>query len=284
MAGRRSILLGAAALALGAADLARGAAARDAPRETLSPAERLRLYLLMRGALDERLVVSFVECNYWGIVNAEMTPFYNLVAATFARYRPAPGGGYEVVSFEIEYFLDAATGGVLHEWKNPYTGKTVLAKHSDSVPVKFIIGPDCQIRSPPPPLVPGAVSSHETQPLRIVGDDVWSAEVAYARMPVSGAKPMLYNERIINHAHMSTLTEAGITRAGSDVTYVGITSFRPWQEMDKNQPGEMLGLGSGTVGIDPHDLPPSWIAATEQHRPQALVDPGVYLDPLWDKP
>jgi hypothetical protein len=40
-----------------------------------------------------------------------------------------------------------------------------------------------------------------------------------------------------------------VVRAAPDVTYVGITSFRPWQ-----------------------------------HRPQALIDPGVYLDPLWRKP
>jgi hypothetical protein len=38
------------------------------------------------------------------------------------------------------------------------------------------------------------------------------------------------------------------------------------------------------VGIDPHDLPPAWIAASKQHRPQALIDPGVYLDPLWHQP
>jgi hypothetical protein len=255
--------------------------ARDTPPEALSPAEQLRLYLLMRGALDERLVVSFIECNYWGIVNAEMTPFYNLVAATFARYRRAPGGGYEVVSFEIEYFIDPATGGVLNEWKNPYTGHTVLAKHTDSVPLKYVIGADCQVHSPPPPLIPGTVSSHETQPLRVLGDDVWSTETAYARVPVPGAKPVFYNEKIINHAHLSSLTKPGITRAGADVTYVGISSFRPWQDMDKNQPGEMLGLGHGSVGIDPHDLPPTWIAATQLHRPQALIDPGAYLDPLW---
>jgi hypothetical protein len=282
--GRRSFMVAAASLPLGAATLAAGTAARAAPPETLSPAERLRLYMLMRGALDEQLVVSFIECNYWGIVNAEMTPFYNLVAATFARYRPAHGGGYESVSFEIEYFLDPATDAVLHEWKNPYTGKTVLAKHTDSEPVKYIIDPDCQIHFPPPPLTPGTVNSNATQPLRIVGDDVWSTETIYARVPVPGEKPVIYDEKIINHARLSTLTRSGITRAGADVTYIGISSFRPWQEMDKNQPGQMLGLGHGSVGIDPHDLPPAWIAATRQHRPQALIDPGVYLDPLWHQP
>jgi hypothetical protein len=281
--GTAALALGGAGLALGAAGLAFGTAAPPGPPGTLSPAERLRLYMLMRGALDEQLVVSFIECNYWGVVNAEMTPFYNLVAATFARYRPAPGGGYEAVSFEIEYFIDAATGAVLREWKNPYTGRTVLAKHTDSVPVKYLIGPDCEIHLPPPPLVPGTLSSHATEPLRVVGDDVWSTETAHARVPVPGEKPVFYNEKIINHARLSTLTIPGITRAGADVTYVGITSFRPWQEMDKTQPGEMLGLGSGAVGIDPQKLPPTWIAASKQHRPQALIDPGVYLDPLWHR-
>jgi hypothetical protein len=272
--GRRGLLLGAAALTLAAGT------AQAAP----SPAEQLRLYMLMRGALDDKLMVSFIECNYWGMVNAQMTPFYNLVAATFSRFRPAPGGGYEAVSFEIEFFIDPVTGGILHEWKNPYTGKTVIAKHQDSVPVKYIIGPDLQIHSPPPPIMPGTIISHNTFPLRIVGDDVWSTETAYAKVPIPGGKPVIYNEKIINHARLSNLTKPGITRAGADVTYVGITSFRPWQEMDKDQPGDMLGLGHGAVNIDRHDLPATWIAATKQHRPQALIDPSVYLDPLWHTP
>jgi hypothetical protein len=185
------------------------------------------------------------------------------------------------VSFEVEYFLNRDTGLILQEWQNPYTGTTVLAKHADSVPVKYKIGPDCQIITPPKPLFPGAVISHATLPLRVIGGDVWSTETATARVPVPGGKPVFYNEKIINHARLSDLQQPGAKHVKTDVTYTGITSFRPWQEMADNQPGEMLGLGHGAVGLEARDLPATWIAATKIHRPDALTNPGAYLDPLW---
>jgi hypothetical protein len=214
------------------------------------------------------------------VVDARMTPFYDLVAATFARYRPAPGGGYDAVSFEIEYFLDRMTGEVLTSWVNPYTGKTVAARHTDSQPMKLRIGADCQIRIPPASLRPGTVMSHETLPLRVIGDDVWSMETTTARVPVPGSKPLDFNEKIINHARLSDLAVKGAMRVRTDVEYVGISSFRPWQDMG-TRPGHMLGLGHGSSGIDPRALPASWIAATRARHPEALVNPGAYLDPLW---
>jgi hypothetical protein len=272
---RRAILGATAALTI--------ATAAQAGESLTTPAARLRATMLLRGALDERLVVSFIECNYWGVVNAQMTPFYNLSAATFARYKARPDGGYDVVSFEVEFFIDPATGGILSNWQNPYTGKMVVAKHNDSVPIKYSIGADCQLATLPKPLFPGTVIKHETLPLRVVGDDVWSTDTTFARVPPSapGGKPIFFNEKIINHGHLSAITRPGVKQIHADVTYVGVSSFRPWQEMAENQPGEMLGLGHGAVGLDRNDLPATWKAAAAIHRPQALTDPGAFLDPLW---
>jgi hypothetical protein len=245
-----------------------------------NPKARLRAFMMMRGALNEQLIISCIECTYAGIVNAQLTPFYNLVAATFSRSRPAPGGGYDVVSFEIEYFLDSASGDVLTAWRNPYTGETVQAKHTDSVPRKYRIGPDCQIKLPAAPLTPGTSISAETLPLRIIGNDVWSTEATTAIVPTPGGKPIRYNEKVINHARLSDIANPALVHAPTDVTYIGISSFRPWQNMG-DHPGEMLGTGHGAVGITLAQLPAAWLAATSARHPEALRNPAAALDPLW---
>jgi hypothetical protein len=244
------------------------------------PAQALEAMIKMRGALDEQLVISCIACRYHGVVNARMTPFYNLVAATFARYRRAPSGEYDGVSFEIEYFIDPATGGVLDQWKNPYTGEVVQAHHTDSKPVKFRIGLDSQLQLAPAPLYKGSVIAHQTLPLQIIGNDVWSTEVTTASVPTDGGKPILFNETITNHASLSDLRTPGLMRVKTDARYIGVSSFRPWQAMG-DQPGEMIGFGEGCVGIGLDELPARWRAITKTRHPEALVDPGSYLDPLW---
>jgi hypothetical protein len=280
---RRTLLTGALTAAAGLA-LPAGASRAASPGgqpDLSSPSERLRLFIRMRGALDERLVLSYIECRYWGVVNAQMTPFYNLVGATFSRYRPSPGGGYAVRSYEIEYFIDRDTGEVLNAWTNPYTGKTVTAKHVASPPLKYVIGPDGQIQDFPKPTAPGATFAFQTLPLRVLGDDVWTTETSTARIPVAGSKPLYFNEKVINHARLTDLARSDAPHVKTDSTYVGVSSFRPWQEMG-DLPGEMLGLGHGAVGVEMRDLPESWTAAARIHNPQILIDPAAYVDALWN--
>ena len=150
---RRGVLAGAAFAGVAAATTPVFAAQ---PLDPADPVRRLRDYMLMRGALDENLIISCISCQFFGVVEAAMTPFYDLVAATFSRFRPAPNGGYEGVSFEIEYFIDRETGEVLNKWRNPYSGEVVTAKHNDSKPIKYVIGADTRMGLPPALLFPGS--------------------------------------------------------------------------------------------------------------------------------
>ena len=59
---------------------------------------------------------------------------------------PQRGRGYRLVSREILLYLDPATGEVVRNWKNPWTGETVEVVHVANDPVNsrpsFAIGPD----------------------------------------------------------------------------------------------------------------------------------------------
>lgn len=236
--------------------------------------------MLLRGALDEDLVISCISCEYFGVVNGSMTPFYDLVAVTFAKFREAKGGGYDAVSFEIEYFIDRQTGDVLDKWRNPYSGQIVSAKHNDSVPVRYKIGSDTRIALPPALLFPGSQVTREVPRFEFAGDDVWVQEKTVATIPVSDAKPMHFNEMVTYHAKTSDLSRPGATRARADVAYLGVSSFRPWQAMGERT-GHIIGYGIGASGLTMADVPPRWLSVTKRLHPEALVNPEAYIQPLW---
>ena len=104
--------------------------------------------MLMRGALDDRLVMGFISGRYYGVVEEELRPLYGLVGATFARYRPRPDGGYDGATYEIPFFTDLATGEVMERWRNPYTGEEVGVPQSGYPPSAIVIGADLGLRAP----------------------------------------------------------------------------------------------------------------------------------------
>ena len=272
--GRRAFLAGALCVPLaGTAGVSR---AMTAP--SINPTdirENLRTYMLLRGALDEKLVISCITCQFYGVVDGVMTPFYDLVAATFSKYRATKNGGYDAVTFEIEYFIDRETGDVLDKWRNPYSGEIVTAKHNDSVPMKIRIEPNGTIAMPPAILPPGSKVAREAPHFQIVGNDIWVKEKSEATILTTGAKPTHFNEFVGYHAKRSALDLRGQTRIQSDTTYLGISSFRPWQMMG-DRPGHMIGYGLGGNGVAMADLPAQWLAITKRRHPEALVAPDAY--------
>lgn len=54
---------------------------------------RLKAFMMMRGALDDRLLIGCISDIYYGNVNAELTPLFGPVGAIFSRYRPHTSSG-----------------------------------------------------------------------------------------------------------------------------------------------------------------------------------------------
>jgi hypothetical protein len=88
-------LAAAGGLALGATSVSAGTAKAGASISS-DPAARLEMFMMMRGALDDKLVIGCLTGRYYGIVDAQLKLLFGLVSATFSRYRPALGGGHAI--------------------------------------------------------------------------------------------------------------------------------------------------------------------------------------------
>jgi hypothetical protein len=273
---RRALL---AAGALGGVSLAGGLARAAAPAVDLAtPAGRLRTYMLMRGALDDRLVIGFISGRYYGVVDDEIRPLYGVVGATFGRYRARPGGGYDGASYEVPFFTDLETGLALERWRNPYTGEDVAVPRSAFPPAALVITPDLEIKVPRSP--PGLVASDRVVSSFRSGPDIWMTEETTSAFTLPGAaKPVRYSELVNLHALHTDFQAPGQKRVPCQTTYTSVVSWRPWLKMG-DRSGHLLGQGAGGYGVSFDQLPANWHAAAARWRPDVLGNPARALEGL----
>jgi hypothetical protein len=264
----------------GAAGMGRAVAApTSAKLDLTTPDGQLHAFILMRGALDERLVVGCVQGLYYGVIDDVLTPLFGVNAATFARYKPTDDGGYETVSFEEAFFTDLATGAVMESWVNPYTNETVTVPKTESEPRRIKINKDLTFELPP--AGPTASVKHALLPIEIIGNDVWFTEQTFAaiqRVPTD--KPYHYNELTTLHARLSDLDSPHAKRVPCETHFNATVSWRPWMKMG-DRPGHMLGNGAGLYGTTMSALSPIWTEATLKARPQVIHDTLGMIEPVW---
>lgn len=274
--GALTVLGGATAAMAAVPVMAKGASIKlDVSRER----DRLKTYMLMRGALDDRLVIGCIDGMYYGNVDGEITPLYGVVAATFSRYRKLATGGYEAATTEQAYFTDLDTGEWIKSFKNPYTNEMVTVPTGGFKPNKIIITPEVELKLAVP--LPGMKLDHRIMPTEVRGDDVWITEVTQTSAAIPGsAKPFRYSESVVLHARRRELEARGAKQVTCETAFTGIVSWRPWLNMG-DRAGHLLGVGAGRYGATMETLPAAWIAATRQHRPELLSNPLAVLDPVW---
>jgi hypothetical protein len=283
---RRALqLIGATALAPTVAGLAACATTppRSGPTIDLStPSARLNALMRVRGALDDRLVIGYVTGRYYGVVDGNPTPLFGVAAATFSRYRPLPGGGYEYASHEQACFTDLATGQRLEEWVNPLNGKLVKPAVVQSQPSWRIINPDLTFRGREPD-PPGVTFDQRILPPEVqVGDVVFTEQGKFAGTAPGATRPFRYAEAVSMRARIVDLVGSNSPSVPNTSAYTSISSWRPWMQMG-DAPGEMIGTGAGGYGVRIDEMPRIWLDAMKVVRPALIADPGATIAAIWNK-
>lgn len=242
-----------------------------------TPAGKLRALMLMRGALDDQLVMYWLRGRYFGLVDGEVKPLFGVVNACFSRYRAHPDGGYIGARGEISHYTDFASGAVVQSVRNPYTGATVQVPARGYPPSPVRIQADCTISIKE---LPGMQFENVVHDLDVTGNDVRIFERSSSKLPIPGGAPSLYTELLTYRARASDLARAGAKRVPCDIAFTNTVSWRPWMGMERH-PGHMLAVGAGGYVTALQDLPKAWRDATAATQPELLRNPAAFLDPVW---
>lgn len=236
--------------------------------------------MMLRAALDDKLTMSWVSARYYGVVEARMDPLFAVVSAVFSRCRRLADGSYEVVNAEVAWFTDPVTGKALETYRNPYTGEDVTVPIGGYAPSKLRFGSDMELHLAKP--VPGLRMEHEVLPFDVRGDDLWITERTRTEATIPGVdKPFRYSESNTFHASRKAMEARGATRVPVQVSFTNVCSWRPWMKMG-DRPGHLTATGVGGHNASWEEMPPAWIEATRERRPEILKDPGALIAPLWN--
>ncbi|MCE4552880.1 DUF1838 family protein [Roseateles cellulosilyticus] len=269
---RRRWLQWAAAASIGGAPLLAGAATSAAPTG------RQRDYLLMRGALDDRLVVAALTGQYYGVIDSELIPMFGVVAATFTRWRMLEDGRWLSASFEHAYYTDADSGEVMAQWRNPLTGRSVPAVVHTSRPTTLLLHEDLS-RHHVKPLPPGAVAEDRVSAMEEVAGELVMAQRVRTALPLPApAKPYRYSELVTVRAPLAALRDPASLQVPASMSFTNVSGWRPWQQMPADQPGHMMAHGAGRYGLTLDTLPAIWLAETRRTKPAWWADPGAHLE------
>ena len=246
-----------------------------------NPDDRFLAYIKMRGALDDRLVISYVSGSYFGIVGSEVTPLWDVIGVTFTRFKRRPDGSFDAATGEIAHFLDPKTGEAPGEFLIPYTGKVAKDPRTNLPPNHIILKPTLHMEVPR--MGPGTVMNHDIREPEVRGDDIWFTEVTRVAMPIpGGGEPFRYSEMITMQAQVSDLEKPGLARVPCAANFTNVVAWRPWMNMG-DHPGHLMAIGAGRFGVPMDLLPEKWTKATRDKWPEVLDDPAALLAPVWNK-
>jgi hypothetical protein len=185
---------------------------------------------------------------------------------------PVRGTGFRMVSREILFYQDPATGEIIDEWQNPWSGEKVKVLHIANDPVNFR-APIFPVRADGKP--------YETD-VTVMGDHWWGTTTVplFYRNPLAGD----YQDYVGGTYHatemfnffgrVSDLTDASRHSADVNVAWARISEWLPWMKM-RGRAGLLYFNGAGLKLDGYADLPAGMRAAIEARGPIFREPPPV---------
>ncbi len=176
---------------------------------------------------------------------------------------PQRGTGWRLVSRELLLYVDPATGQLLREWKNPWTGQTVKVLQTANDPVNQR------------PVFPAASDSRVPAWRGTISGDTWWDTIT---VPLFYSNPLAgpYQKQIGGFYHatemfnffgkVSELTDPGNPNPAVQVGWVRMADWLPWMEMS-GRAGIIYMHAAGRKVDDYSQLPKVMRDAIEQEYP-----------------
>lgn len=164
---------------------------------------------------------------------------------------PKRGKGYRLVSRELMIYLDPATGEVVRQWKNPWTGDTVDLFHVANDPVNSR---------------PSFALSEDGKPYQLKAQAMGEWLLLPLEVPLFYKNPLggEYQDHVGNHYHAMEIFDFAMRRSEAlnprtrsihgTVSWVRLSDWLPWMKMG-SRPGSMVHNAVGTKVRSYDELP-----------------------------
>jgi hypothetical protein len=242
------------------------------------PEDLLTAFMRLSGSLDDRLIIWWMEGLRYGVVDARAKLLFGMLVGMFHRFFRQPDGSYKLAMFELTYYTDLATGQLLEQFENPYTGETNRVSH-------VRLGPEVRhqtiegIARPDNPMVHDFNST--LGPPLIRGDDVWIPTDVEARIkfPKPTAPEIILNHYTTVHGRLSDALNPELASAPATLAFQNILKWEPFMRMG-DHPGHLMSRAAGRKLESINELPDYYLAMAEKKHAKFIADPIATLEPL----
>ena len=262
-----SLGLGALAVTLGGVAAAAGSGSSSGLD---NPQQRLTTFMRLAAALDDRLVIWWMNGIRYGVVDAICRPLHGMQVGMFHQFEKQADGTWRFAVFELTYYTDLESGALLENYANPYTGDTNRVVH-------VRLGPTIRTQSaagqtvPPDPAIRD-YSSRLSPPI-IHGDRIWLRTDVEARivLPVPKAPEIILNHYTTIGGQLADATDATRASVPADLSFQNIIRWEPWMRMG-DRPGHLMSRAIGRKLLAIDELPTGYLAIAQRLHPEYVRD------------
>ncbi len=242
--------------------------------ETLS-----RVFRKLGYAMDGRLGFWHLEANRYGLVGAELFPFWRMHIGSFWTTRDLPDGGYEVTRMGIAFYTDMETGEFMRTFDNPLTHKTIPIQYGKPVPKKFAPPIPMVVKykriggeEPPPQGDLGLIPTGALGPAWIQSGFIWVQQDNLLLSGGAGTPEIRYNDLTTYFGPLDDVIDPGVKMARAGHAFNDINNWPAWLEMGDIQ-GEYFSRGMGYKSASFEEMPETWRKLMIEHYPEIVKDP-----------
>lgn len=246
----------------------------------------------MDGSVDpKKFVYGSVTGTVCGVRdNERVKPLMRFEVFSTIRMVPQPNGSYQRLCREVVFYRDLATGKLLDQWDNPYTGEKVRVVDVANDPFNYVISewfPDppsyggLNKDKPPrrPFLLNWGFGDEETVTLETDIHLYYPSALRPEKWPRETPGPMSrVSEMFRFFARRADVENAEADFIPSHGVWSRITPWLPWMLMDQ-APGHIVYLGNmatrRTSELHPRDV----MQRVQERYPRYLTAPETWEEP-----
>jgi len=230
----------------------------------------------LAGAMDDRLVIWWMEGMRYGVVDSRATPLYGMQVGIFQRYFQQPEGYWKLAMFELTYYTDLATGKLLERYENPYTGESNDVRHVRLGPEIRHQSLNGQSTNPENKATQSMLRDYASRlgPAVINGGQIWIPSAVEARLafPKPTAPDIRLSIYTTANGRLADALDPQTVSAPCTLSFQNILKWEPWMRMG-DHPGTMMSRAAGRKLENPEQLPAGYLDMARTLHPFLIRDP-----------
>lgn len=259
-------LLAAAAIAL---------SAQASALDLQSSAGSTEALVKMRCSLDQRedVLLWWEGTLFAQEPDKKVEPLLGFEGYNICRAEKLADGTWRLLTRELTFYRDLATGQIIDQWDNPLSGQAVDVVHVANDPVNTVL-------NAPGREVPMAwVEAGDTVMLTLNIPLAYPNPLQPAQFPAESSGPMyIGSEHFMFFAPRAAMEDTGLSQVPVTYGWTRLGPWLPWMKLG-TRPGGLLYVGQGNKRASVAELPEDIRQRIAEHYPEYATAPTQWVQP-----